>query len=232
MKQVISLLCFLAVMAVPVFAQVHQIEKAKDHQALAADRISVRDDRGDLDRLSDLILKWDQLRKTAPNSDALKTAEKQIYEYLRKDVKEAQIEVKQAEKEVKKSTVEKNASRVEKIKERLDKDKDKKALKDDKHDLRDDRRDRRDDIRDEKKAEEILAKKRSISLELIELQKKIDVAGPQGDQVLRQKQAALLEEYLKVSQEEIKLGLREIKEDKRELREDRRETREDKKNRK
>lgn len=228
-KKTFGIICCLFLLCSRVFGQAHVVEKAKDHQALAMDRVSVRDDRGDLDRLSDLVMKWDQLRKSAPNSAALKTVEEQIYVELRRDVKESKVEVKAAEKEVKQSTREVNVARIEKIKERTDKDNNKKALKDDKRDLRDDRRDRRNDVRDEKKAEEVLAKKRAISVELIDLQKKIDAAGPQGDKLLRQKQAALLENYLAVSQEELKLGLREIKEDKHELREDRRETREDKK---
>jgi len=225
-KNYAILICMLLVASV-AFAQIHAVEKTKDRHAIAADKTSVRDDRGDLNRLSDLVIKWDQLRKSAPNSAALKECEDQIYAELRRDVKEAKVEVKEAQKEVKQSTREVNASRLEKVKERTDKDMDKKALRDDRRDLRDDRRDRRDDVRDEKKAEEILAKKRGLSTELIELQKKIDAAGPQGDRVLRQKQADLLEQYLTVSQEEISLGLREIKEDRKELREDRRETRED-----
>lgn len=224
---VLLMVVALFVAGSPAGAQTHAIEKAKDKKAVAADRASVRDDRGDLHRLSDLVLKWDRLRREAPDSEALKKVEQEIYSELRRDVQEAKAEVKEANREVKQSTREVHASQAEKAHERRDRDGDRRALRDDKKDLRDDRRDRRDDVRDEKKAEELLEKKRAISLRLIDLQKKIDAAGPRADKPMREKQSDLLQEYLNVSQEEIRLGLREIKEDKREWREDRRETRED-----
>jgi hypothetical protein len=226
-RQVLVLASALIFSSHLLYAQTHVVEKNKDKKAIAADRVSVRDDRHDLNRLSDLVMKWDQLRTSTPNSEALKKVEQEIYAELRRDVKEAKTEVKEAKKEVIQSTHEVHASQVEKAHERHDRDGDRRALRDDKKDLRDDRRDRRDDVRDEKKAEELLTKKRAISQQLIDVQKKIDAAGPRVDKLMREKQSDLLEEYLTLSQEEVKLGLREIKEDKKELREDRRETRED-----
>jgi len=202
-------------------------ERTKDKLEIKADKASIADDRHDLDRLSDLIIRWDDLRKSEPDSPALHEIEKQIADELRRDLKEANREVKQAGKEVTKSKIELLKSKKEVRREAHDGDRDKKAFHDDMHDKRGDRRDVKDDVRDAKKTEEILEQKRNIAIELVDLQKKIDAAGPKGDQAIQHKQKNLLEDYLKLSQKEINMGIRELKEDKQELREDRREHRED-----
>ena len=165
-KSVAALMCALLLCSQMVYGQSHAVEKAGDKKAIAADRVALRDDRHDLNRLSDLVMKWDGLRTSAPNSEALKTVEQEIYAELRRDVREAKAEVKQAQREVKQSTREVGASHAEKARERLDRDGDRRALRDDKKDLRDDRRDRRDDVRDEKKAEELLGNKESTLVHL------------------------------------------------------------------
>ncbi|MDZ7289524.1 MAG: hypothetical protein ONB44_21430 [candidate division KSB1 bacterium] len=203
-------------------------ERQDDKKGIAAATAAVADDRRDLDRLSDLVMKWEVLRKGG-DQVALNQVEQQIALELRKDIWEAKVQAQQAEKETKQSAAELRSSRREVRQERRDKDADKPALRDDRHDRRDDRRDLRDDVRDEQKIKEILDRKRAIAKELAALQRVIDTPGKAGDKTLQTKQHSLLEEYLALSQQEIQLGIREIKEDKKELREDRRERREDRK---
>lgn len=203
-------------------------QRHDDKKGIAAAATGVADDRRDLDRLSDLIMRWDHLMKQGRDGVALQRVDEQIMAELRNDLRENAVQTRQAEKEVKQSTAEVVGSRREVRREAHDGDGNKKALRDDRRDLRDDRRDRRDDKRDAKKAEELLQRKREISKELIVLQKRID-ADKASDPVLQAKKRELYGQYLALSREEIELGIREEAEDIRELREDRRETREDRK---
>ncbi|HEX9935120.1 MAG TPA: hypothetical protein VGB38_07990 [bacterium] len=202
-------------------------ERTADKRRIAADVRQTTDDRRDVDRLSDLVIRWDRLRQTEPNSASLKQVEDQIFSELRRDLKETATQTGQAKTEVKQSTAEARQSKGELKREKRDRDRDKRELRDDRRDLADDRRDMRDDERDAKKIEDLLNRKRSVAKDLVTLQREIDAPGKAGDNALQQRQKALLEEYLKLSQEEIRLGIREGAEDKRELREDRRESRED-----
>lgn len=201
-------------------------QRHDDKKGMAAAAAGVADDRRDLDRLSDLIMRWDYLMKQGRDGAALQRVDEQIAIELRNDLRETAVQARQADKEVKQSTAEVIGSRREVRREAHDGDHNKKALRDDKRDLRDDRRDRRDDKRDAKKIEEILARKREISKELIVLQKRID-ADKASDPALQAKKRELYGQYVALSREEIELGIREEAEDLRELREDRRETRED-----
>lgn len=234
MKRSSMIVTTLALLAINVLmAQAQQIrnaqERATDKKGAAAARAGVADDRRDVDRLSDLVMRWDHWRQSG-NDAAAQRVQQQIAEELRRDLKETAVQAQQAEKEVKQSTAEVSRSNREVRRERRDGDGDKSALRDDRRDRRDDRADRRDDIRDAKKAEEILKRKREIAVELVALQKRIDAAGKLGDKVLQAQQSKRLDEYLALSREEIQLGIREAAEDMRELREDRRETREDRRN--
>jgi hypothetical protein len=201
-------------------------QRQDDKKGMAAAAAGVADDRRDVDRLSDLIMRWDYLMKQGRDGAALQRVDEQIAVELRNDLRETGAQARQAEKEVKQSTAEVIGSRREVRREAHDGDRNKRALRDDKRDLRDDKRDRRDDVRDAKKAEEILQRKREISKELIVLQKRID-ADKDSNPVLQAKKRELYGQYLALSREEIELGIREAAEDLRELREDRRETRED-----
>ncbi|NUO81683.1 hypothetical protein HUU05_16560 [candidate division KSB1 bacterium] len=203
-------------------------QRQDDKKGLAAANAGVADDRRDLDRLSDLVMRWDHLMKAGRDGAALQHVEEQIAEELRRDLRETAIQVQKAEHEVKQSTAEVRGSRREVRREAHDGDQNQRALRDDRRDLRDDRRDRRDEVRDANKAEDILARKREIAKEMIALQKRID-ADKSADPVLQAKKRSLLSDYLALSREEIQLGLREAAEDTRELKEDRRETREDRK---
>lgn len=203
-------------------------QRHDDKKGLASATAGVADDRRDLDRLSDLIMRWDYLLKQGRDGVALQRVDEQIAAELRNDLRETAEQARQADKEVRQATAEVTGSRREVRREAHDGDHNKKALRDDKRDLRDDRRDRRDDKRDAKKAEEILNRKRAISKELIVLQKRID-AEKDSNPVLQAQKRELYGQYLALSREEIELGLREEAEDLRELREDRRETREDRK---
>ncbi len=204
-----------------------QVERAADQQAIQRDKTALADDRMDLYRLSDLVMKWDQLRKTRVAAAELELVEKAIAVELRRDLAENRMQVEAAQKEVKQSEKELRQSRREVRRERKDDDHDKAALRDDRRDRRDDRRDVKDDVKDAEKAAELLHKKQAVAIELFEVQKKIDAAGPVVDKALRHQQEVLLEKYLALSHEEIKLGYRELQEDKSEKREDRRERRED-----
>ena len=73
-------------------------EKNADKKEIAKSVSAVKDDRQDVDRLSDLIIRWDRLRQSG-NEVALKKAEQQIAIELRKDIKETSIQAKQAKKE-------------------------------------------------------------------------------------------------------------------------------------
>lgn len=203
-------------------------QRQDDKKGIAAANAGVADDRRDLDRLSDLIMRWDHLMKNGRDGAALQRVEDQISLELRNDLRETAVQAHKADQETKQATAEVAGSRREVRREAHDGDHNKKALRDDRRDLRDDKRDRRDDVRDAKKAEEILQRKRAISKELIALQKRID-ADKSADPVLQTKKRELYGQYLALSREEIQLGLREAAEDTRELREDRRETREDRK---
>lgn len=234
MKRSSMIVTTLALIAINVLlAHAQQIrnaqERVQDKKGAAAAMAGVADDRRDVDRLSDLVMRWDHWRQSG-NDAAAQRVQQQIAEELRRDLKETTVQARQAEKEVKQSTAEVSRSNREVRRERRDGDGDKSALRDDRRDRRDDRADRRDDMRDAKKVEEILKRKREIAVELVTLQKRIDAAGKLGDKVLQAQQSKLLDEYLALSREEIQLGIREAAEDMRELREDRRETREDRRN--
>jgi hypothetical protein len=190
-------------------------EQRNDKKSITVDAHRVADDRRDVDRLSDLVMRWDNLKKSEPKSAALKQVEDQIFSELRRDLKESTLKTQQAKSEVAQSKAEVRQSQKEKRREKWDRDHDRRAMRDDKKDLR-------DDVQDVKKTEDLLNRKRSTAKELVALQMQIDTPGKVGDKVLQQKQNALLEEYLKLSQEEIRLGVREMAEDRRELYEDRR----------
>lgn len=202
-------------------------ERKADKIAIADGMQAVADDRQDLNRLSKLVIRWDDLRKSGADPAELKVVENQIAVELRRDLKETKMDAKQAQMEVKQSTAEVKRSKRELRHEKMDGDRDKAAKRDDRRDLRDDRRDQVNDLKDAQQAEEILTKKREIVRELIAVQHKLDAAGAAGDRILREKQVKLLEDYLVVSRQELKMDLREVKEDQKELREDRREKRED-----
>ncbi len=204
-------------------------ERHDDKKGIVAARAGVADDRHDLNRLSDLIMQWDDLRKSGNEAEA-KVVEQKIALALRQDLKETRVQVQQADKEQRQSAAELRSSRREVQRERHDGDGSARQLRDDRHDRRDDRRDARDDAADARKAEEIFNRKKAIAADLVGLQKQMDAAGELGDKALEARQRSLLEEYLALSREEIKLGMREVVEDKKELREDRRETREDRRN--
>jgi hypothetical protein len=203
-----------------------RIEKRQDQSGLAVSKSNWMDDRRDVDRLSDLVMKWDRIRVS---SDAvrLESVEKQIALELRNDLRETAVQAGQADREVKQSEAEVKSSRRELRKEKHDGDHDLRARRDDRRDLRDDKRDMKDDRKDAAQAESLLNRKRETVRNLIVLQKEIDAPGKAGDVALTARWRSLLDEYLKLSQEEVKLGIREIQEDKAEIREDRRERRED-----
>jgi type IV secretory pathway VirB10-like protein len=222
-----SLFIVLGVLFLPAQNVPNVQEKKQDKKAIVSDVKGVADDRRDLDRLSDLIIRWDRLRKSSLKSTAIQQVEGEIATELRRDLKETAIQEKQAKAEIVKSTAEVKQARKEVRREKTDSDRNRKALRDDKRDLRNDKKDLRDDIRDDKKEKEILDRKKTVAKELIVLQKQIDAPGKAGDKVLQQKQSKLLDEYLVLSRQEVELGIREVVEDRQELREDRRETRED-----
>lgn len=204
----------------------NRIEKNQDKAGLASSASHWMDDRWDVDRLSDLVMKWDQVRQTG-DKELLESLEKRIAAELRNDLRESETQVQQAEREVKQSEAEVKSSKRELRRERRDGDHDRHGRRDDRRDVKDDKRDLKDDQKDAKQAEALLKKKQETVHRLIALQKEIDSPGKAGDAVLTARWRSLLEDYLKLSQEEIKLGVREVQEDKAEIREDRRERRED-----
>jgi hypothetical protein len=201
-------------------------EIREDKKDLAFSSVSVADDRRDFDRLSDLVMRWDDMRKGGDSAE-LRQVQKKIAGELRRDLKETAVEVQRAKREAAGSAADKNEARRELRRERRDRDGDRRALRDDRRDFRGEKRDLRGDVKDANQAEEMLRKKREVAGRLIALQKLIDSPGKSGDKALQNQQLGLLEEYLKLSREEIKAGIREKAEDRREIREDRREKRED-----
>ncbi len=221
----------LALLLISALAPAQTIRNAKerhdDKKGAAAAAIGVADDRRDLNRLSDLVMLWDDLRQSGQDT---KEVEQRIAAELRRDLVETKVQAQQADIERAQSSREVRGSWRELRHERRDGDGNAHERRDDRRDLRNDRQDRRDDRRDAQRADEIFQRKQAIAKELIVLQKQTDTAGKLGDKLLQEKQSKLLEEYLALSREEIKLGVREAQEDKRELREDRRETHEDRRN--
>jgi hypothetical protein len=203
----------------------HEIRS--DKRELSKDEAALKDDHRDLGRLSDLVIKWDELRKSNAPAGEIDAIEKLIAAEVRKDLRENKVQTEAAKKEVVESEKELRKSRREARRERKDGDMNKAERKDDVRDRRDDKRDLKNDIKDAEAAQALLAKKEATAGELFVLQKKIDAAGDRIDDQLRNQQRVLLERYLQLSQEEIRMGLREKHEDRRELKEDRRELRED-----
>ncbi len=225
---VLPALLILAV-SVPVSqAQNHpnHVEKKQDLAGLKASGSSWQDDRRDVDRLSDLIMKWDQVRLSGDKIQ-LEYIENRIAAELRNDLRETEAQVRQADREVGQSETEVKRSKRELRREKHDGDRDRRGRRDDRRDLKDDKRDLKDDQKDAAQAEALLKQKQETVHRLIALQKEIDSPGKAGDAALTARWRSLLEEYLKLSQEEIRLGVREMQEDKAEIREDRRERRED-----
>jgi hypothetical protein len=204
----------------------NRIEKKQDQSGLNASTSNWLEDRRDVDRLSDLVMKWDQVRFSGDKIQ-LESIENRIAAELRNDLRETEAQVREADREVKQSGNEVKSSRREHRRERRDGDQDRRGRRDDRRDLKDDKRDLKDDQKDAAQAEALLKKKQETVHRLIALQKEIDSPGKAGDAALKARWRSLLEDYLKLSQEEIKLGVREVQEDKSEIREDRRERRED-----
>lgn len=204
----------------------NQVEKKQDRNGLKTSVSNWQDDRRDVDRLSDLVMKWDQVRLSGDKIQ-LESIENRIAAELRNDLRESETQVRQADREVGQSKAEVKRSKRELRRERHDGDRDRRGRRDDRRDLKDDKRDLKDDKKDAAQAEALLKRKQETVHKLISLQKEIDSPGKAGDAALTARWRSLLEDYLKLSQEEIKLGVREIQEDEAEIREDRRERRED-----
>ena len=203
------------VMADPV---TNTVERANDRSQIAAGKVGGVDARRDVDRLSDLIMIWDEYR-LAGKVIAQKDTERMIAEELRRDLQETSIKEDQADREVAQSSREVRSSKREKRYEPGHR-------RDDRRDLRDDRRDRRDDVRDEAMMDQLLKEKTAISKDLRQLQQQID-SKKIGEKEAEAKMLTLFNQYLELSRQEVALGIRELREDQREIREDRRETRED-----
>ncbi|MBD3402687.1 hypothetical protein GF420_07310 [candidate division GN15 bacterium] len=214
------------------------IEKHQDRKGHRQAAAGVADDRADLDRLSDLIMTWNDRRKAGADQAELDRLQHQIAVELRRDIAENKAEVARSSKERRQSTRELRSDRrelrddrrdVREARQSGDRDdtrREKRELRDDRRDRRDDRRDLRDDRRDEAEAQQLLQEKRQVAARLAAIQQQID-RGTGDPESLRAHQMALYNEYLILSQKEIKQGVREMHEDRRELREDRRESRED-----
>lgn len=194
------------------------VERANDRTQIAAGKVGVADARRDVDRLSDLIMIWDEYRLTGKDA-AQKDVARMIAEELRRDLVETSIKEDQADREVAQSGREIRSSKREKRFEPGHK-------RDDRRDLRDDRRDRRDDVRDEAMMDQLLKEKTAVSKDLRVLQSQMD-AKSISEKEAEAKMLILFNQYLELSRQEIALGIRELREDHREIREDRRETRED-----
>ncbi len=194
------------------------VERANDRTQIATGKVGVADARRDVDRLSDLIMIWDEYR-IAGKDAAQKDVERMIAEELRRDLAETSIKEDQADREVAQSGRDVRSSWREKRFEPGHK-------RDDRRDLRDDRRDRRDDVRDEAMMDQLLKEKTALTKDLRQLQIDID-AKKIGEKPAEEKMLNLFNQYLELSRQEIALGIRELREDHREIREDRRETRED-----
>lgn len=213
-------------------------ERVQDRNQIRKDRQATADARADVDRLSDLIMQWDDLRSSGASDGQLREAQRQIAVALRSDLRETAAQSTAAKREVAQSSREVRSDRRELRSDRqqlADADAaatpgeqavERHQLRDDRRDKRDDRRDRRDDARDAAAIEAVLTRKRAVATELCALQKQID-SGASDRADLESKQKGLLEEYLTLSRKEVAMGARELAEDTHELREDRRETRED-----
>jgi hypothetical protein len=213
-------------------------ERVQDRVAIAKDKAAIADDAADLNRLSDLVMRWDDLRKANAGSAEAAEIQLQIAAELKRDIRENAAQTKAAAREVNQSRREVRSDRREIRADRSDVHsaatsgnaaqtaEATHALRDDRRDRRDDRRDKRDDIRDLKTADQLMDAKRTAALELRSLQLQIEQNS--GDvTALQNHQAALLERYVALSRQEVQLGVRELREDRREVREDRRETHED-----
>lgn len=211
----LTVLCSPLVMADPF---TNTVERANDRTQIATGNVGVVDARRDVDRLSDLIMIWDEYR-LAGKEIAQKDTERMIAEELRRDLQETSIKEDQADREVAQSGREVRSSKREKRFEPGHR-------RDDRRDLRDDRRDRRDDVRDEAMMDQLLKEKTAISIDLRQLQQQID-SKKIGEKEAEAKMLTLFNQYLELSRQEVALGIRELREDHREIREDRRETRED-----
>mgnify|MGYP007016024962 CR=1 FL=1 len=197
-------------------------EVRQDRVELVRDQAKVTDDRMDLDRLSDLVIRWDQLRASRAPAAQLAQVEEQIAAELRRDLAENAEQARQADAEVQRSEKELQRSRRELRRERTDGDRNAAQRREKNRERRDDRRDLQDDLRDSQQARALFDKKSKVAGELLALQKRMDAANARQDQHLRDQQRVLLEQYLALSQEELRLGVREIREDRQEAREDRR----------
>ncbi|MGH8015975.1 MAG: hypothetical protein ACREBV_07280 [Candidatus Zixiibacteriota bacterium] len=209
----------------------NNVEKTHDRQDIRQDRAAIANDQADLDRLSDLVMQYNELSSSGSNESKLKSVKAEIAVELRRDMAENHRQVVDAKKETAESKREIRSDRREirsdrrEVAEGTATPKEKHELRDDRRDRRDDRRDYRDDRADMAGATALLEQKRTIAVELRNIQREIDARG--ASSALNARQSALLNDYLITSRKEISMGLRELKEDKRELREDRRETRED-----
>lgn len=207
------------------------VEKSNDRQDVRQDRAAVADDQADLNRLSDLIIQYDDLAASGANEQELSRVRAAIASELRRDLVENKSQMASPKKEVGESKRELRSDRREVRSDRHDvragdaTEGELHRLRDDRRDRRDDRRDVRDDKQDLEKSAGLLRQKREVAVKLRALQGDIDRGG-NGEALLAQ-QKDLLHQYLTLSRAERNMDLQELSEDHRELREDRRETRED-----
>jgi hypothetical protein len=160
------------------------------------DRAAIADDIADLDRLSDLVMEWNYLRRSGAGDRETRAAFARIARELRRDLGENHAQLMQARAETRRSA--RNLRHAVRYPGRFG--------------------DLIDDMRDERQARDLLVRKREITRELISIQKRIDRTYGK-DRVLASRQMRLLEEYLKLSRREIAMGFRELREDRWQIRE-------------
>ncbi len=212
-------------------------EKVQDRRIIRQDVANVQIERADVDRLSDLVMRWDGLR--AADADPQKIAKLQtaIAAELRHDLKltavqtaeaarktaQAKQELRHDRRDVRSDVAEVQADKA--VGDQADVVQDRQELRDDLKDKRDDRRDAVKEKVDLSRADQILESKRDLVVQLCDLQNQID----RGRQVerLQNRQGELLNQYVKLSREEVRLGVRQFVQDKQELREDRQKARQD-----
>lgn len=232
MKPRLKTLTLLLILAAMASAQDRpRVEKAKDRIKIQKDRQAIQDDRMDLRRLSDLVIKWDRIRQNEGPPQALKAIERKIAIELRRDLKENALQTEAAKFDVEESRAELRHSKRELRRERRDGDHRPAELMNEYRDRRDDRKDLSREIMEVKKHQKLYDQKRKVAAELFVLQKEIDLAGPRLDSRLQERQRTLLLRYLELSKQEIKLDLYKTHNDRQELYEDRRETRQDRRHR-
>ncbi len=189
-------LCAIAAASVVLADPVEtEAKRAQDRVQSAGDQAAAGDERADVDRLSDLIVKWDDLRAAKASQKDIDAAKQEIDAELNRDFGEsaAKEQTRNQGEEVSEAAHARNAERQ--IAQEQHREQEKIQMEQGRL------------TREQKRAGELLGQKQAMAEEMRGVQRQLSAGGDRA--ALEKRQAKLMHKYMKLSREEMKLKQRE-----------------------